>query len=551
MTIRSRPAIMRQVSTTSVHIGDGVINRRAESDTDSAICVVLDVGEAEKQLLPFSRATTPPVVTAWSPPNQSSKFQNKLGRSLLFLLPSFVSQRFQRMPMVTKTTHEIPALDGLRGLAALFVFNVHFSFDFDRSFLIGYGVNGKKTIVQWPIARIPWSGLSMIAILFAISGYVLSYQALRHVHSGNVADAHRRIASSAIRRGFRLYIPTFAAILMYGLLSFAGCFEWAWSVHTDTTYSWGLHERPPPRFENVLEQLWDISKHSVGLLNAWSSTDGNVHAGDYDLHSWAIPVEFRNSMLLFLTLLSISRLRTASRLTAQVVVLVFTILVQNRNMTLFLAGMLLADLDLVRKSRSRFVSFASNSPLRASFFLKMVSPHSIIYPIFFLLGLFICSVPVSGFDQDPIYKNLVTIIPATVKDRVEWFRVPGALMLVWSVANSAYLKPIFTNSVTTYLGKISFALYLVHGNIIKMILHALFPLIFRLTGSGVREDQTTSQMISAWFLAASVIVPLTIWVADLFWRCIDLPCVQLAKCVETQLCDTDDEHTPCTSPKRW
>ena len=125
----------------------------------------------------------------------------------LFLLPSFIASR-------TRTT---VYLDGLRGLAAYFVVNSPLSLALTRTAGIGFGHSGSTNEIQRLLMfRLIYHGAAAVSILFVISEYALSIGPVI-VMKKSPKDSEvfmKKLASSVIRRPFRLYLPFFASVLL-------------------------------------------------------------------------------------------------------------------------------------------------------------------------------------------------------------------------------------------------------------------------------------------------------------------------------------------------
>ncbi|AEO56000.1 hypothetical protein MYCTH_2124971 [Thermothelomyces thermophilus ATCC 42464] len=86
----------------------------------------------------------------------------------------------------------------------------------------------------------------------------------------------------------------------------------------------------------------------LGLAALWGPGGGGGEA--MDVHLWTVPVEFRCSMVLFLTLLGTARLRRGWRFVVIGASVAFAYLSQRWELVLFYAGMVLAEMDVARSA---------------------------------------------------------------------------------------------------------------------------------------------------------------------------------------------------------
>lgn len=86
------------------------------------------------------------------------------------------------------------------------------------------------------------------------------------------------------------------------------------------------------------------------------------------------------------------------------------------------------------------------------------------------------------------------------------------------------------NPFAQYLGQISYALYVVHGFVLRSLLYSIMPGIWAICDPG--GGRTLFPFLVGITVASVIVVPATFWVADLFWRGVDKPSVRVARWVE-------------------
>lgn len=459
-------------------------------------------------------------------------------RLLRYLVPSFLNNRLARQPSSTgdasnpKTTTKVSTLDGLRGVACLLVFSEHYTYNFSNTLLFGYGVEERRELIQYPFIRIFFSGFSMVAIFFVISGYVLSYKPLQQMRSRKNHDLFKTLTSSVFRRGFRLFLPPIIATWIAGFLVYLGAFRAGKAVWLQGNNYYHLHEPPPPEYQGLLNQMRDAVLCSSWILNIWDWNNDLISVGDYDLHTWTLPIEFRCSMALFLVHMATARLRQKFRLLANVSIIIFCILSNRIHINLFFAGMLIADLDMSRQSASgTILPESQDSPA------SRLKAGSTGWLALFFIGIYLASVPVLGYESTLGYMTLCSWVPPSIHEKAWFIRSVGAVFITWSAANSETLKPFFTNRISTYLGQVSFALYLVHGNVLKSIQYASMPWLYWIAGVEDIKTVSTKSLVTAWLIGLLLVLPVTFWLSDLFWRGVDIPCVRFSRWLEGKLTD--------------
>ncbi|KAK1978081.1 acyltransferase 3 [Colletotrichum cereale] len=130
-----------------------------------------------------------------------------------------------------RNADKIRCLDGLRGVACLLVFNYHFLWPWTPAIMLGYGAMPPGSPEPYfersslPILCLLQRGRPMVAIFFAISGYVLCRHILRAIHERRLEAAYQGLASSVFRRVFRLYTPPTVSMFLVAVLAQMGAFR--------------------------------------------------------------------------------------------------------------------------------------------------------------------------------------------------------------------------------------------------------------------------------------------------------------------------------------
>jgi peptidoglycan/LPS O-acetylase OafA/YrhL len=156
----------------------------------------------------------------------------------------------------------------------------------------------------------------------------------------------------------------------------------------------------------------------------------------------------------------------------------------------------------------------------------------------FLSGLHLLTVANINPHLQTGYQTLLSLVPHWYGDGPGFLRIVGAVLTTWSVANSIWLQPIFTNALVSYLGGISYALYIVHGNVLKTFGYVVMPWTYRVlcNGGEVNSDCGMGAFVGAWALGMVIVGTVVFWVADLFWRGVDAQAMRFARTLEGWVC---------------
>ncbi|KAL4986125.1 acyltransferase family-domain-containing protein [Aspergillus falconensis] len=459
----------------------------------------------------------------------------KLG---ILITPSYLQHLVGGKPPLQTKLHAIAALDGLRGWACLLVFNFHFLFTYTWKVAVGWGFNNENWyLYQLPIIHVLVSGHIMVAIFFVISGYVLSYKPLKLIRSQSYEETYVTLASSTFRRGLRLYVPSFVGIFLVLLAVRLGAYNYSQKILFEGHTIRGTNEQHPPiMVKSLTKQLWDWYYTLARLMDPF---DWALYYNNYNPHLWTIPVEFRSSIVLFLTILATSRVKTAVRIFLVSTLVWFCMRYGRWDVVLFLGGMLMAEADLIQGLWDTRPSSAETGDKEKRAWTSAALPqHQFSFRLIsrkrwialFILGLYLGSTPNTGYKFTPFFMWTWNITPKTYPEPHRFPQTLGALMIVYSINHSKDIQKLFVNPVSQYLGKISFAFYIVHGPILHSLGYSLMPNIWHITGK-----ETNFQYCLGFFIGWLICLPISLWAGDLFWRLVDIPSVSLARFIETKV----------------
>jgi peptidoglycan/LPS O-acetylase OafA/YrhL len=460
-----------------------------------------------------------------------------------FVIPTYFAQKPPSAPtsepantmMLETVENPVPklrptaSLDGLRGIAALFVFFGHILFSFSSIHEVGFGVNAENTyIFQLPILRLVYSGHAMVTIFFVVGGYVLSIRPVQMMHSWSWTPLFNNITSTCFRRGFRLYIPAVIATFITMWTIFFGLWEYSRSFLREDHKYIGFEDHHIERMPTLGAQLADWTRESMRLTNVftyWSSGYMMPWYPRYDPHLWTIPIEMRSSILTMLLILVLARCRTPVRLGLMAVSIVFVAWWDHWELVCFLVGSFLCQVDHI------ILPKASDPILPTTTIASRLSSvsNSSIWTIFtFVSGLYLLSTPPQLAALTPGFGLIAALTPSCYTDAKRFPFTIGAALVVFSILRSPILRKPFMSHPAQYLGKISFSLYIVHGPLIHMVGFSLIPTIWNIIGM-----ESTTQWITGYLLGSAILTVIVLGTADAYFRWVEKWSMTVSRGAET------------------
>ena len=461
------------------------------------------------------------------------------------LLPSFVADVVFPDHKPKHRIHPTSYLDGLRGVASFIVFFCHYTENNWSILTPGYGINSEipERWIQLPYFRIIFSGRPMVHIFFVISGFVLSYKPIKAIHARDLDKCYTALASSTFRRAFRLFGPCVASTFMIMVLMQFGF----------------LYNAQP-----LGAQIQDWIKVVFHKITWGWDWDKDLGPG-YDIHLWTIPIEFAHSMLLFMVILMLSRVRMRARQAMVFGLMMYCLACGKWAGFEFLSGLFLAEWHVLQSAKPQVKEWESTEALydpqqyhtRASRAWRIGKP--LLHVFLVMLALFIGGWPNADAEKTPGIRWFLDKTPSPFAEmgglapQKFWFGISAAF-IVWSVGELDMLKRLFESPIAQYCGRISYAIYICHGPVLDLYQgHILCnppwpgkgkpgeegfqPEVIGCGIKGFFGVDTTMQLMLGWSIGLLLLGPIVIWAADVFWRAIDDPVVVLGRKMETMCLD--------------
>jgi len=348
-----------------------------------------------------------------------------------------------------KTEQRIPHLDGLRGFLALTIFVYHFIYCFSPYFITG-GVSieqllsGRTTIYSvfafTPLNLLYNSGLA-VDFFFVLSGYVLSFTYF-------LKQDLQIIQQNTIKRYFRLAIPVLALCLL------------VWICHRLNL----IYRDPIPRNDFNSGWLQGLMPDYLSFLEVLRFSLLNVFGGDsrYCSVLWTMHIELVGSLLVFVVLLTTHKISSKrKKLTVFILFFIINVFWNDILYSSFILGMIICFLQINSK---KYLAVAGSAYTK----------------IFLLLtGLYLASFPFIK-DGTILNKTIYGIIfIKNIANLQEHYYILASCLLLMLILNSEKIKYFFSSKPFTFLGKISFGLYLIHLPLIFVISTRIYRFFYK------------------------------------------------------------------------
>lgn len=412
-----------------------------------------------------------------------------------------------------------------------------------------------RHLVQLPPIRILFSAHAMVTLFMVISGYAISVNLLKDHKSPNFLA---RVSSAIVRRAFRIYLPMLFTAGIAQILYFLNLYNWEFDEGL-------VAELPRP---------WTAPWAHIKWLLNYMADHINIVAfeprGGLNGQLWTMPLEFRGSNIVYILITGLSTWRMRSKLCILPILAGFFIWYGNWDTFGFIWGLWLAQravaasADLSSQTRVGLEMTELDSRHDTIFALPRTSGSAgerrrfsgiglgrrklilsrVAKAMVFGVGYYLLCLGSDG-QLPPGYQFLSSLQPFRWRDKWDishWcWKSIGSAMLVYAIGEFPSLQRPLTARPIQYLGKISFALYLLHETIYELWRNPLRDFVYLLLAgteygsSGTALGTDPFAFYLTWWITGAILGTVTIIAAHYYTIFVDNRCVAFAKRVDRWL----------------
>lgn len=413
-------------------------------------------------------------------------------------------------------------LDGIRGCAALVVFIMHFTLSVNDShaMLRVYGSPGATSLWQLPIIRLIYDGSPMVPIFYVTSGCALSLKPLSLIRKDEWADFSTTISSAIFRRGFRLFLPSAIVSFLAMLFTQMGIYNHPYPFMKGSAIVIARPHRLPNFAAQYVDWLNWVATQLLYSEDLFQRLSG-ITTSNYGFQLWTISTEFYASIALFIVLVGLSRLTISIRQILVFCLCAFAFFVDRWEIACFMAGLSITELSIQTQESHE----SANLPLfacRKSLSSWLLWSRKCMFALLFVAGLFVASYPYKEASLNAIYWPFSAII-----NNARCWESIGAICILTSASQLRFMQRILTSAIPRYLGRISYGVYLTHVAFLNVFGWRIVPWIWEMTG-----EEGWLNRHGGFAVGLIICLILLVWIADIWTRAVDEPCVRLAKRIE-------------------
>ncbi|KAL1850741.1 hypothetical protein Daus18300_012819 [Diaporthe australafricana] len=339
-------------------------------------------------------------------------------------------------------------VDGLRGIASALVVLTHLARAWDGELFVATSQeDAAPRFMQLPFLRILIQGRIGVTIFAFVTGYVCALKPIKLCRQGNQEGAFVSISKSALRRIPRLVLPAAASTAVSWMLAEMGLY--AVAKHQD---SWWIDVQSPNRIPYLGEALGRLL---YCIVTTWTRS-----ANDYDNNQWTLLPLLKGSMWVYSFMVATAFVKPRYRTMASFGLWVYFYCASDSAFGMqFFWGTFIADLQN-HPSTSQFIS----NRLRIS---KILSA-SLVF-----VGLVFASFPEGHAEWMTWSRLLLDFMRPILPDNPDFPRFASGIgleLISLGILLSPWLQKLLSGRYLLFLGRMSFAVYLLHGPLMKTTL---------------------------------------------------------------------------------
>lgn len=349
-------------------------------------------------------------------------------------------------------------IQGLRGIASSLVVVKHVTIAwFPYIMWPAPGPDEAPVLLERPYFRVFLQGRIGVAIFSLVTGYVCALKPIKCYANNQHDKAFAAISKSALRRVPRLVLPVALVLVLSCLAAQLGAFEVA--RHSD---GWGLDVTSPPRFDNWFEALWTLMTDEVRV---W--THGN---SVYGAELWTMLPILKGAFWVYCYLMATAHVKQKYRMVIALTLSMYRYCANDPFFGMqFFFGAFMADLQNPISAEDAAPTMAFLSPNKAhTKYLRMLAS------VFFLVfGFFVASLPDDHYDWQPWSQSLFETMRAILPRSPDFPRFSsglGLILIVMGLHFSNGARNVLASKPFIWLGRMSFAVYLLHNQILRSVL---------------------------------------------------------------------------------
>ncbi|KAK7888497.1 hypothetical protein LTR67_008843 [Exophiala xenobiotica] len=433
-------------------------------------------------------------------------------------------------------------LNGLRGMASVKVFTFHYMHFYSDSTTMPWGHDSRHSyLLEMPIIRYFYAGTTA-HVFYGCAGYLTTLRLVQQLGKTDPAIRSRvlvNVSGALFRRALRLYLPTMIVMLVTTHYIYFGLYE-SNRAYISANHALPFNEPRPKQFATYSEQLANWWEEFAKLTDLFQWGTRPLH----DCHLWSILAEMQGSLLLYLILIATAQCKHLVRLVAMCSMLFMLFLWNRWDISVYILGGIVGQVDAMiieKHQESKLTlspSLPPSSPGKSATVWSRArrTPHSFARILGYLASFYFMSYPAWGYNKKAKgYQTLDLFIPRGMANPEMFYPLVGTGLLLFMLARAdpatSVWRRLLNSDLCAYLGKVSFALYLLHGPVLHAIGYMIPHYIWSSMGVQPKElgnFSWTVVIVIGW----SISLALCLCAADVWQREVESRCVKVVKKLE-------------------